>query len=247
MSATLQQDAFSAYFNSCPVISVPGREYPVRIQYILDVDTYIRQKQAEVHCHRVYGDGNALGVDGVDDPSGKGGRGRGHGRGRGRGGGDQGRGKGSRMEGSPAHRVGTSAVGVIPPTLDIDRVVELILRIIQGYSSKPHDALCEISRNGLRGKGKVKATAAMMESVDDIVGLVGKVDVQDSAVGKEEKGEGMGQAILVFLSGIQAITAVSKAIRNRGIEAIAGKVNTSLTSTSTSNSTLTAMMLLENV
>ncbi|KAI9471811.1 MAG: P-loop containing nucleoside triphosphate hydrolase protein [Benjaminiella poitrasii] len=37
MSATVESKRFSDYFGNCPVISVPGRTYPVHVQYLEDV------------------------------------------------------------------------------------------------------------------------------------------------------------------------------------------------------------------
>lgn len=37
MSATVEADRFSSYFGNCPVVSVPGRTYPVYVQYLEDV------------------------------------------------------------------------------------------------------------------------------------------------------------------------------------------------------------------
>ncbi|RCI04879.1 hypothetical protein CU098_000104, partial [Rhizopus stolonifer] len=37
MSATVEANRFSSYFGNCPVISVPGRTFPVHVQYLEDV------------------------------------------------------------------------------------------------------------------------------------------------------------------------------------------------------------------
>lgn len=37
MSATVEASRFSEYFGNCPVISVPGRTYPVHVQYLEDI------------------------------------------------------------------------------------------------------------------------------------------------------------------------------------------------------------------
>jgi ATP-dependent RNA helicase DHX29 len=37
MSATVEAQRFSQYFGNCPVISVPGRTFPVHVQYLEDV------------------------------------------------------------------------------------------------------------------------------------------------------------------------------------------------------------------
>ncbi|KAI8089248.1 P-loop containing nucleoside triphosphate hydrolase protein [Halteromyces radiatus] len=37
MSATVNANRFSAYFGNCPVVSVPGRTFPVHVQYLEDI------------------------------------------------------------------------------------------------------------------------------------------------------------------------------------------------------------------
>ena len=37
MSATLQENLFSEYFNNCPLITVPGRMHPVTVHYINEI------------------------------------------------------------------------------------------------------------------------------------------------------------------------------------------------------------------
>lgn len=37
MSATVEASRFSSYFGNCPIVSVPGRTYPVHVQYLDDV------------------------------------------------------------------------------------------------------------------------------------------------------------------------------------------------------------------
>jgi HrpA-like RNA helicase len=37
MSATVEASRFSNYFGNCPIVSVPGRTYPVHVQYLEDV------------------------------------------------------------------------------------------------------------------------------------------------------------------------------------------------------------------
>lgn len=37
MSATVEASRFSEYFGNCPVISVPGRTYPVHVQFLEDI------------------------------------------------------------------------------------------------------------------------------------------------------------------------------------------------------------------
>lgn len=37
MSATVNAERFSQYFGNCPVMSVPGRTYPVNVRYLEDI------------------------------------------------------------------------------------------------------------------------------------------------------------------------------------------------------------------
>lgn len=37
MSATVEASRFSQYFGNCPVVSVPGRTYPVHVQFLEDI------------------------------------------------------------------------------------------------------------------------------------------------------------------------------------------------------------------
>lgn len=37
MSATVESHRFAAYFGNCPVLSVPGRTFPVQVQYLEDI------------------------------------------------------------------------------------------------------------------------------------------------------------------------------------------------------------------
>ena len=49
MSATVEADRFSSYFHHCPVISVPGRTFPVHVQYLEDViesTSYVIEKDS---------------------------------------------------------------------------------------------------------------------------------------------------------------------------------------------------------
>lgn len=44
MSATLDVEKFSRFFNSCPIFSIPGRTFPVSIQYCLSDENFDPQK-----------------------------------------------------------------------------------------------------------------------------------------------------------------------------------------------------------
>jgi ATP-dependent RNA helicase DHX29 len=50
MSATLNSDAFSAYFSGCPIVSIPGRAHPVaehRLEDILELTGYQVQEDSD--------------------------------------------------------------------------------------------------------------------------------------------------------------------------------------------------------
>lgn len=51
MSATLDSEQFSRYFNNCPVINVPGRLYDVEIMYLGEVltNTGYKTKKMDVY------------------------------------------------------------------------------------------------------------------------------------------------------------------------------------------------------
>jgi ATP-dependent RNA helicase DHX29 len=42
MSATMDADKISAYFDDCPTLYVPGRTYPINVQYLEDAIEYTR-------------------------------------------------------------------------------------------------------------------------------------------------------------------------------------------------------------
>lgn len=44
MSATMQEDMFSRYFDNCPLISVEGRTFPVAIKYVDDALRFVRHQ-----------------------------------------------------------------------------------------------------------------------------------------------------------------------------------------------------------
>ncbi|KAG2237503.1 hypothetical protein INT48_005539 [Thamnidium elegans] len=56
MSATVEASRFSNYFGNCPVVSVPGRTYPVHVQYLEDVleDTgYVLEEDSPFAVRRI--------------------------------------------------------------------------------------------------------------------------------------------------------------------------------------------------
>lgn len=63
MSATVEASRFSQYFGNCPVVSVPGRTYPVHVQfledivqdtgYVLEEDSPFAQRRARVKTGKI--------------------------------------------------------------------------------------------------------------------------------------------------------------------------------------------------
>lgn len=47
MSATLDADKFSNYFDGCPVLQVPGRTFPVEVRYLEDAVELTQWKVTE--------------------------------------------------------------------------------------------------------------------------------------------------------------------------------------------------------
>lgn len=45
MSATMQEEMFSKYFNNCPLISVEGRTFPVALRYLDDAVRFIQSQR----------------------------------------------------------------------------------------------------------------------------------------------------------------------------------------------------------
>uniref|UniRef100_A0A671V640 ATP-dependent RNA helicase DHX29 n=1 Tax=Sparus aurata TaxID=8175 RepID=A0A671V640_SPAAU len=58
MSATVDCQKFSSYFNRCPVISIPGRTFPVEVSHLEDIVEeigYVLEKDSE-YCQRILED-----------------------------------------------------------------------------------------------------------------------------------------------------------------------------------------------
>ena len=56
MSATLEADKFSNYFNFCPVLNIPGRMFPVEVKFLADIvqDTgYVIEEWSEFARRRL--------------------------------------------------------------------------------------------------------------------------------------------------------------------------------------------------
>ncbi|KAI8380367.1 P-loop containing nucleoside triphosphate hydrolase protein [Blakeslea trispora] len=70
MSATVEADRFSSYFNHCPVVSVPGRTFPVHAQYLEDViesTGYVVEEDSHyaIKSHRLKTDQGTVQVSGL--------------------------------------------------------------------------------------------------------------------------------------------------------------------------------------
>lgn len=55
MSATLDADKISNYFDCCPVLQVPGRTFPVEVQYLEDAIELTRWKIDESSPYAIRG------------------------------------------------------------------------------------------------------------------------------------------------------------------------------------------------
>eukprot|EP01027_Heterolobosea_sp_BB2_P016280 GEZU01023180.1.p1 GENE.GEZU01023180.1~~GEZU01023180.1.p1 ORF type:complete len:1034 (-),score=423.68 GEZU01023180.1:40-3090(-) len=55
MSATLNAEMFSAYFNNCPIIEIPGFTYPVKVHYLEDI---VEATQYSLHENSPYANKN---------------------------------------------------------------------------------------------------------------------------------------------------------------------------------------------
>lgn len=65
-SATLDTELFSKYFHHCPILSIPGRMYPIEIFYRLQKDDVheivqnVTQTALELHCQNKIDDGDII-------------------------------------------------------------------------------------------------------------------------------------------------------------------------------------------
>ena len=59
MSATLDADKFSSYFDGCPVLQVPGRTFPVEVRYLEDAVELTKWKIAEGSQYAMRGEQSA--------------------------------------------------------------------------------------------------------------------------------------------------------------------------------------------
>jgi HrpA-like RNA helicase len=158
ISATIQEEMISEYFNKCPILRVVGRVYPVEINYINKCNQCMRDAQKQnygkkssmVSTKNIASDFEPRQVIENED------------------------------EKAPEAIIRSKNISKV--MFDSDLVAELVIRIIQSYSQNIASSLPSAS-------------------------LISESDIQLMK----------GQAILVFLSGIQAINKVSKALRSRNL------------------------------
>lgn len=55
MSATIESDKISNYFDGCPVLAVPGRTFPVKVGYLEDAVQYTGWTIAENSQYALHG------------------------------------------------------------------------------------------------------------------------------------------------------------------------------------------------
>ena len=56
MSATLEAEKISSYFGGCPVLSVPGRTFPVDVRYLEDAVELTKWKVTEGSQYAIRGE-----------------------------------------------------------------------------------------------------------------------------------------------------------------------------------------------
>ena len=226
MSATLQESLIAKYFDNCPVVYVPGRNFPVQCMYIEDVKALVRDSQSNIadyrHSNANHDTMNARSLGGsreecyppkhlqkfVSKKPVK----------------DTGR-RGTyenvrRPENSQqisgiitpdvSDRAGGSRKGHVVPKLDPELIADLVLAILQsgGSGRREGDSLYVARISAASGRtrhqvGELKEDPSLAYS---------------SGVNPAPSDENScGQAILVFLPGMQSISQVSTALRRRGI------------------------------
>lgn len=152
MSATIQESLFVNYFDSCPIVYVKGRTFPVVDHYLPEVRRLVEQGQKLQASQR----GKNTSFNFVKNKDKKG-----------------------------NVDINQQAIAIRPPKFDPDLIAELVIRIITTHS----------------------------QGTDRMANII---KASDKVMGKDVK-KSKGEAILVFLSGIQAIEKVNKALRQREI------------------------------
>jgi ATP-dependent RNA helicase DHX57 len=173
MSATMQEGCFGAYFNS-PVVYVQGRTHPVTDHFQSEIHDFLAKAQKSSSKSGGAGAAMSMGKKALVNGGGK-----------------------ARAIASTS--VGPTSLALRQPKFDPDMVAELVVRIIQTYSSR-------------RRVESISAATA--------VAVAG-----GSEAGPSSPGTGTGDAILVFLSGIQAIEKVNRILRQRGLASMNAQVH----------------------
>ena len=203
MSATLNDTLLSTYFDDCPVITVQGRMYPVSIKYIQDCHNIMRKGQLQQNQENYTISNNTNSHSTTTNSTNSNNKNYNN----------NNKKKANKQQlniqtnNSSASTTTTTNNNnnhsnedndeIIPPIFDAEYIAELILRIIQchEYTNNSHD-------NNTNNKNTTTTTSATNTTTSTT-----------TTSSTQER----GNAILVFLSGLQAINKVSYALRSRNI------------------------------
>lgn len=242
MSATMQEEMFSTYFGCCPVLRVQGREYPVTLHYLSEAQELIRQTQATIGFYRNSGasslinpveeriDSNGNIIRNSKSNENKNNKGK------------KSINKNTSGQGKATSTTDTSTVSDITdsilssikrPKLDPELIGELVIRIIQEYSvfantSNKNEILSRISIAGQRHpdlnlQSQLEAVKSSSSSSSSSSVSANKHTTTTTSTTTTSKNNGydtkpsLGQAILVFLPGSQAIDNVARVLRRKDL------------------------------
>lgn len=186
MMSATMQEGLFAQYFACPVVYVEGRAFPVQQHFLSDIHKLVAVRQRDVATARGKSGYGRLVPNGDDVRGERGSRGKG-------GGGRRGQGS-APTPSQPSEDTDESAPATAAhPKMKFDAeiVAEVVIRIMQTYGTR-----------------SCPAAAAPAGGI----GL-------DAGIAETEHNEAAscsGDAVLVFLSGMQAIERISRALRQRG-------------------------------
>ena len=201
---------YSSYFNNCPIITVPGRVYPVSIKYTNECNKLIKDtqlvtshikdnKNSNYNSNNNYNKKNrynnnnnkpATTTTTTGDEEGQ--------------------------NSDPS----TSNIKLIPPIFDPEYVTELIIRIIQSHTipSPTYENLTvTVPSTETQNISTLDQPSIIPSSTTDsnTHTLPTTTATNNSNNNSANNNSGRGQCILVFLSGVQAIQQVSRSLKGR--------------------------------